>query len=352
MIGQIVNETAKKFYLKYVLGLLLCTTRKTCVQMGQATEFGHDALWRALRGISKSEGIQAGLLKAALLLLNPKHKWWLILDDTMILKPHAKKLQQVVLDRCGATSKVEKGLVAIFLCITDGQIVIPLGYKFWISRKQITHIDDYRKKWEIGLDLILESSDKINCKNLLMDGAYANRFSLEKLSLWGFEYEARFRKNGALIVDGMKQSVAQMLDHWLVGPRLYKTIRSTWQNLDVFITAHKHRNASGDLITYTISNRDASAITHAHDYMIRWGIEMFFRTAKQSLGIQHCASSDIAMQTAHIDACILAFTFLQSQRLKYRYLSVEQTLRAFRDAYFHHIHTPCTATDQLNYIFA
>lgn len=183
MIGHIVNETAKKFYLKYVLGLLLCTTRKTCTQMGESTDLGHDALWRALKQISKNGGIQEGLIEAALSLLNRKNKWWLILDDTMILKPHAKKLQKLVLDRCGATSKVEKGLVAIFLCITDGEIVIPIGYKFWISRKKITNPEEYRKKWELGLELILESSDKVRCKNLLMDGAFANRFFSQN-ALW------------------------------------------------------------------------------------------------------------------------------------------------------------------------
>jgi hypothetical protein len=352
MIGQIVNQTAKKFYLKYILGLLLCKTRKTCVQMGQATELGHDALLRSLKQISKKEGIQEGLIDAALFLLNPKNKWWLILDDTMILKPYSKKLQRIVLDRSGATGKLEKGLVAIFLSITDGEIVIPIGYKFWISRKQITNQADYRKKWEIGLELILESSDKINCKNLLMDGAYANRFSLKMLMQWGFEYEARFRKNGALIINGMKQSVSQTLDPWLIGPRLYKTVRATWQNLDVFITAHKHRNASGDLITYTISNRDVLPVTHAHDYQIRWVIEMFFRTAKQSLGIQHCASPDITMQIAHIDACLLAFTFLQYKRINHKYHSVEQALKSFRAHYLPRDPIAIKLADHLNHVFA
>jgi SRSO17 transposase len=352
MISKIVNKTSKKFYLKYVLGLLLCKTRKTCTQMGQATELGHDALWRALKQISENGGIQVGLIEAALSLLNRKYKWWFILDDTMILKPHARKLRQAVLDRCGATGKLEKGLVAIFLSITDGKIVIPIGYKFWISRKQITNPEDYKKKWELGLELILESSDKINCKSLLMDGAYANRFSLTILSQWGFEYEARFRKNGALIINGTKQSVSQTLDPWLIGPLLYKTTRAIWQNLDVFITAHKHRNVSGDFITYTISNREVTAIQHAQDYRLRWVIEMFFRTAKQSLGIQHCASSAIAMQRAHIDACLLAFTFLQYQRLCRKYHSVEQALLFFRTAYFQNIHTAFTPADRLNHAFA
>ncbi|MBS1987137.1 hypothetical protein JST99_04370 [Candidatus Dependentiae bacterium] len=79
---------------------------------------------------------------------------------------------------------------------------------------------------------------------------------------------------------------------------------------------------------------------------------MFFRSAKQSLGIQHCASPDMAMQVAHIDVCILAFTFLQYQRIKYKYHSVEQALRAFRDAYFHDIHASLSSTDHLNHAFA
>lgn len=336
MIGTIVKETVRNCYIKYIFGLLICRTRKTCTQMAEATGIGHDVLSRALKSISKSEGIQEGLIQAAKALLNPNKKHWLILDDSMILKPHAKTLQNRVLDHCGATGKIEKGLVAIFICITDGEIVIPLGFRFWTSRKLVANPADYRKKWEIGLSLITELDNKIPCKNLLMDGAYANRYFLQMLTNLGFEYEARFRKNGVLVAHGIKKSVGEMLDPLLIGPFLYRTVQASWQGLDVSVTAHKHRNTSGDKITYTISNRLTTASQHAKDYRIRWGIEMFFRTAKQSLGLQHCASANLDLQRAHINACITAYIFLQQQRLISRHSSVEEALHSFRHTYSYH----------------
>jgi len=352
MIASIVGQALKKFYLIYIAALLLCRTRKTCTQMAEATGITHDVLWRALKHISKEGGIQIGLIEAAQALLNSKRKWWFILDDSMLLKPHAKKLRQAILDRCGATGKIEKGLVAVFIAITDGETVVPIAYRFWISRKQITQVEDYRKKWEIGLELLTEVATWLPCKNLLMDGAYANRHSLKILSELGFEYEARFRKNGVLIVNGMRRSVAEMLDHLIIGPWLYQGTRAIWQNLDVFVTAHKHRNKSGETITYTISNRQVSAAQHAKDYALRWGIEMFFRTAKQSLGLQQCASADVAVQHAHIQACFTAYLLLQRQRIKKRYHSVEEVLNTLRTRYSNCNLKELLRTDQLNFIFA
>lgn len=353
MIEFIVGEALKSVYKKYILGILICATRKTCTQMAEAIDTSHDILNRALREMSKNNhGLQKSLLSAALQLLNPKKKWWLILDDSMILKPHAKKLQEAILDYCGATGKVDRGLVAIFLCITDGEIVIPISYKFWINKKNIAP-ENYRKKWEIGIGLLQELPIDFKHKFVLMDGGYANRFSLKILSDLGFEFEARFRKNSIVIVDGKKCLITEHLIPRTLGPRIYATVHGFWQNQSLYFTAHKHKNHSGEyVITYTVSNHNATAKEHAQAYCIRWGIEIFFRTAKQSLGLQHCASASLNMQIAHINACIIAYVFLQEQRIRNRHSSVEDALYDLRIASKHKVQKALNDSDKRYHAFA
>lgn len=155
--------------------------------------------------------------------------------------------------------------MAIFLCITDGEIIIPISYKFWINKKNIAP-EKYRKKWEIGIELLQELPKGFKHKFVLMDGAYANRFSLQVLSDLGFEFEARFRKNGIVTVNAQRDLITKHLMPLMSGPRLYASVQGFWQGQSLYFTAHKHKNHSGEyILTYTVSNRNTTAKEHAQD---------------------------------------------------------------------------------------
>ena len=55
-----------------------------------------------------------------------------------------------------------------------------------------------------------------------------------------------------------------------------------------------------------------------------------FRTLKQSLGIQHCQSTSVQKQRAHIFATFLAFSELEIQKISKRKKSPEQALKMIR----------------------
>jgi hypothetical protein len=52
-------------------------------------------------------------------------------------------------------------------------------------------------------------------------------------------------------------------------------------------------------------------VLHVNTYRLRWCIEKFFRTAKQSLGLEQCQAQKIDRVSNHINAFMIAFVALE-----------------------------------------
>jgi SRSO17 transposase len=66
-------------------------------------------------------------------------------------------------------------------------------------------------------------------------------------------------------------------------------------------------------------------------YSSRWVIEKFFRSAKQSLGLEDCRSQKFDGIVKHIWAVMRSFTTLELLRFAKRKKSVEAVLAILRD---------------------
>ncbi len=65
-------------------------------------------------------------------------------------------------------------------------------------------------------------------------------------------------------------------------------------------------------------------------YKLRWGIEMFHRTAKQSLGLKDCQSTNLDMQKVRICNLFYIYAFLQHQKKLRKASSVEFVIRSLQ----------------------
>jgi hypothetical protein len=79
----------------------------------------------------KARGSGQTLLDWALRILFLVVGGYLIVDDTVVEKPHAKRLNEAGWVWSSKRNKVVYGVSVVLVVWTDGQIRIPLGYRVW-----------------------------------------------------------------------------------------------------------------------------------------------------------------------------------------------------------------------------
>nr|MBA3752545.1 transposase [Candidatus Dependentiae bacterium] len=83
-------------------------------------------------------------------------------------------------------------------------------------------------------------------------------------------------------------------------------------------------------IVFLVSNFPDSSKEYIRIYKLRWGIEMFHRTAKQSLGLKNCQSTNRDMQKVRICNVFYIYAFLHHQKKLRKVSSVEFVIRSLQ----------------------
>lgn len=101
--------------------------------------------------------------------------------------------------------------------------------------------------------------------------------------------------------------------------------------MQLHVTAIKRwTRKKGYFVIYQISNKKATARDHERFYSYRWNIEMFFRTAKQNLGLSDCQVRNINAQANHLKNVFLAYTILQCERKNKKLNNPEAALKRLK----------------------
>lgn len=112
-----------------------------------------------------------------------------------------------------------------------------------------------------------------------------------------------------------------------------RSIFAYWHGIGLYFVAHLRINKNGTKsIIFIVTNYQAPPLEHVYIYGIRWEIEKFFRTAKQSLGLQDCSSRSIDKHKVHIYCVFLSYAFIQTERLPRRKSNVEEVVKSLRKA--------------------
>ncbi len=110
-----------------------------------------------------------------------------------------------------------------------------------------------------------------------------------------------------------------------------RTIKAKWHNIDLYITAERRIDKyNQESVVFLASTYKASPKKHVLNYRERWPIEKFFRTAKQSLGIEECFSRSLEIQEKHIAATMLAYSIAQFERYNKKLDTPEHAIRTIK----------------------
>jgi hypothetical protein len=246
-----------------------------------------------------------------------KKKLFLIVDDTLI-----KKIYSQLIEGCGrfydTQSKrrimAHKLLVAM---VSDGKQSIPLEATFLFTKELLPNPKESKLDWIkkiIRLVQLLFPESRIV---VTADGAFSSRTFLHWCSENKIAVEARMRSNCVVTYQGKKIAIRDIKSLRPKGRQMARTIAALWHEIPLYITAQRRIDKHGkETIVYQVSTFEAKPMEHVRIYRMRWNIEMFFRTAKQRLGLQECASRKLEIHAAHVASVLLAYALIQCDRKK------------------------------------
>ena len=312
--------------LAYIIPLFRSTGKKNCTNLARTNS--KSTAKKLLQLLKESPLSIIDFAKIINLHFAGKLKY-LIIDDTIIPKKHSKEIAGSSDNYDHSDKKTYRSICSMAALITDGITGLPIDQKFWVAEDNAQEF--YKSKCELAQELILEIKKHVDIEMVLMDGIFATKEMIQWLIKHNILFELRIHANRNIQCENGEKGQLKNLQQLDLNHKKHRTIKGFWAASWLHFTSIKRETKKGRIIiTYQISNYQAPGRTHVRNYGYRWKIEMFFRTAKQSLGLKDCQSRDIDVQKNHIFQIFLAYAILQIERKRLRLKNTERALRALK----------------------
>jgi hypothetical protein len=253
----------------------------------------------------------------------------LAIDDTLI-----KKIYSQLMEGSGRfyDTQARRRIIAYKLLaaiLTDGKQAIPFESTFLFSKELLPNPKESKYDWIkkiIRMVQLLFPGIRII---VTADGAFSSKDFLRWCSENKIDIEVRMRSNCVVIYKGQRIAIRDIKTLRPKGRQMARTIAVLWHDIPLQITAElridKHGKKS---VVYQASTFEAKPIEHVRIYKMRWCIEMFFRTAKQKLGLEECSSRKLEIQESHVASVLLAYALVQCDRKERGLKKPEDAIRA------------------------
>lgn len=323
--------------LTYVAGLLSSAQRKTCLSMAKKLGVSSSKLQRILGDKNNISSMTSMLISLANRMIQErKCEGYLIIDDTTHGKPYAKNIPGLAKIYCSSLRQYLTGFKGVWIVWTDGIIAIPLAMLPWYGKDAFGRGPGYQKKAELARKIIIGIIDRIDCCEVLADAFYCSQEMIDFFEQFNLHFCMRIPSNRKIsrVRDqkGMKLNLNKSFR-----PKRNSRTKTTAGYINgkrIFITAYKIRNKRecGWSIIYCATNyKPKEPQKVVQRYKKRWRIEMFFRTAKRSLGYNHCQARSVEKHIAHSMFIGVAYTFLEITKVSKNFSSTEEALESFQD---------------------
>jgi len=243
----------------------------------------------------------------------------LVIDDSTLDKPSAKKMALVTRHWSGKHRRVVRGINLISLIWTDGDRKIPVDYRLYDKADGKTKNDHF---WEI---MLVAKGREFAPKYVLFDGWYASLENLKQVRDLGWIWVTRFKHNRRVNPEGQgvralseaKLSADGTVIH-LVGYGLVRVFKLVAPDGD---------------IEYAATN-DLTMGAMTRQQMAEWGyaIENYHRELKQCVGVERSQARSARAQRNHIGLSLRAFLRLEHHFFTTGISSYEAKRRVVREA--------------------
>ncbi len=283
--------TLPKNAIVYIKGLMCVFENANCVSLARIVNCSHDNLTRILK--TRKLVWQILLSSFILRIFGKLQNGYLIIDDTVVSKVFAKKIENLSWVYCSKVSKVIQGLDMVMLAWSDGKITIPLAIKVYQKSNGKSKID-------LAIELLEHAKFlDLTPKYITFDCWYAADKILKRIEEFNWIFITQIKKNRKI-----NNTQARRL---FSNPYCISQGKLSG-GCEIKIVRHgKNYFATNDL------SLDKKGILTF--YKGRWLVETVFRALHSKLGLDQCQSISLQTQTAHFHLCLLTFLCLEKERI-------------------------------------
>jgi hypothetical protein len=270
-----------------------------------------DALWNEVNGIVQP---QDGVL---------------VVDDTLLDKPYAKKMDLVYHQWSGKHHRVVNGINVCTLLWTNGEAMIPTDCRIYDI------VVDNKTKNDHFQDMLCKAKERgFQPRLILFDSWYASINNLKTIRTYKWHWLTRLKKNRLVNPDDTKniqiQDIEIPSDGRVVHLKAYGFIK-------VFRIVAK----DGDIEYWATDVLEMDEAERKKMGGYSWKIEEYHRGIKQFCGIERCQARNGQSQRAHIMFSLRAFLRLEVERLRTGISWFESKRRIVRDSICSYLKNPC-----------
>jgi len=277
-----------------------------------------DSLWREARQFVRLDG---GVL---------------VVDDSTLDKPYAKKTELVTRHWSGKHHQVVLGINLITTLWTDGESLIPCDFRVYDKPMGEKGPFGGRDKNEHFRDMLTTAKGRgFNPRFVSFDSWYTALENLKLIRSLGWHWFARMKGNRLVNPDGRKggnvplESIEIPSNGRVVHLKGYgfvKVFKSVSKNGDV------EHHATDSL---EMGQKECEELSDAG-----WGIEEYHRGIKQCCGVERSQVRLAVKQLAHITLSLRAFLRLELERLRHGVSWYESKLSVIRGAISTYLASP------------
>ncbi len=293
-------KVTEQDYLQFLIAaqrVYSCTEAAHC-----QTEFvAHDAFTRLL---SRMPPDTQALWQEVEPLVN-KNEGLLVLDDTTLDKPHAKKMELVTRHWSGKHHRVVSGINLLTLLWTNRQSALPCDCSLYTG-----HLPDGETKNQAFARLLQTASERgFTPAMVCFDSWYSSLDNLKLVRSLGWHFLTRLKNNRQVNPDGTGNQAVSEVE---ISPDGSEVHLKGFGFVRVFRRVDPHGNAEH------WATSDLSMTEQERQRLVTqvFGIENYHRGLKQCCGVERCFARQRVAQTNHILFAVRAFVRLEANRTR------------------------------------
>lgn len=275
-----------KNYLKGLLGVF---ENANSVALSLVSRCSYDSLTRVLN--DQKLGWQTLLLSFVTRTFGRLQAGWLIIDDTIISKQFAKRIENLAWIFDSKVGRSILGLQLVLIVWTNGVITLPLAIRVYQKSTGKSKID-------LACELLrFAKRMRIKPKYVTFDSWYAATKILLLVRRFRWNFVCRLKKNRKL--DGTPLRETKRCPYWIKVGKLAN-------GLKVLVVRNGKKY-------FAASNLSLSKKELLQSYRGRWNIETVFKALHSNLGLDECQARKLSAQVAHFHLCLMAYTVPENE---------------------------------------
>ncbi len=223
---------------------------------------------------------------------------YLIVDDSVLDKPYARRMDLVGYLWSGKHQRAVKGIGLVTLLWTDGDRHLPCDYRLYDAADGLTKNDHFRALLETA------NARGFRPKLVLFDSWYAGLENLKQVRKFGWHWLTRLKYNRKVNLD---KTGLRPVSEVAIAPTGTIVHLEGYGLVKVFLIEAQDGN-KGYWATNQLEMTDLGRLQGAE---VSWKIEEYHRGLKQFTHVERCQARTARAQRNHIGLCLRAFLRLE-----------------------------------------